>query len=199
VGPKSHGWRGLLRIGLLAGVLLASAGEASQTLGPVGGSGGSLQGSTCNFGPRALVCDGPLCQTAFTQVMVGVQVHTGRWLDRVRGLCVDVDRDGTWRAAVDDAEGAIGSPGGQPVQRVCPRNFAVVGMRGRADWYVDQLRIGCQRLTSRTTVTGDVEWLAPVGGTGGRPFGPLRCSDRPVYQLLGKGHVYVDSLRMVCR
>jgi hypothetical protein len=146
-----------------------------------------------------MVCDGGHCSTRYTQVMVGIQVHAGQWLDRVRGLCVDVNRDGTWRTAVDDAEGAIGSPGGQPVQRLCPRNFAVVGMRGRAGWYVDQLRIACQRLSSRTTTAGDVQWLAAVGGGGGRAFGPLRCADRPVYQLFGKGQVYVDSLRMVCR
>lgn len=198
---RARPWRPLLAAAALASLVAAVAGDADadQTLGPVGGTGGSLQTSTCAFGRREMVCDGPSCHTDYTQVMVGVQVHAGQWLDRVRGLCVEVNRDGTWRTAVDDANGVIGSPGGQPVQRLCPRNFAVVGMRGRAGWYVDQLRIACQRLTSRTTVAGDVQWLAAVGGSGGQAFGPLRCADRPVYLLLGKGNVYVDSLRMVCR
>lgn len=184
---------------VLAGTLAVSAVGEGETLGPVGGPGGVTQSSTCAFGPREMVCDGPTCQSSFTQVLVGAEIHAGAWLDRIRGLCVDVARDGSWRSALEDAEGAVGSPGGQPVQRVCPRNFAVVGMSGRAGWYVDRLRIACRRLTSQIAVAGDVHWLPPVGGDGGQPFGPLRCIGRPVYELFGKGRVYVDSLRMFCR
>ena len=94
---------------------------------------------------------------------------------------------------------SIGGQGGEPFQRVCPRNQFVVGMRGRAGFYVDRLQLACRAVTDKGHPTGAITWLPAVGGNGGNPFGPLTCAGNAAVQFLfGRGGLYVDSISMEC-
>ena len=169
---------------------------AAETLGPAGGTGGTSATSGCG----TLVVPAPFYRTA-PFMLIGVAGRSGNWVDQIRGICMrfdGVNRIAIWRG--DPTQGAsFGGQGGEPFQRVCPRNQAVVGFRGRAGFYVDRLQIGCQAFTDSGQPIGAVTWLTPVGGTGGAPFGPLRCAANGAVQFLsGRGGSYVDSIGLEC-
>lgn len=169
----------------------------AETLGPAGGTGGdpaARSGCGTMLVPARVYRDGP-------HMLIGVAGRSGSWLDQIRAICMrfsSVNNMAIWRG--DAAQGAsIGGPHGQPFEVVCPRNQAVVAMRGRAGSYVDRLRLGCQHFTHRGEPTGEVTWLSAVGGSGGDAFGPLRCAANGAVQFLSaRGRVYVDSVSLEC-
>ena len=169
---------------------------AAETLGPAGGTGGASATSACG----TLIVPAPFYRTA-PFMLIGVAGRSGNWLDQIRAICMrftGVNRIAIWRG--NPTQGAsMGGQGGEPFQRVCPRNQAVVGFRGRAGSYLDRLQIACQAFTDSGHPIGPVTWLAPVGGIGGGPFGPLRCTaNGAVQSLSGRGGFYVDSLGLQC-
>jgi len=168
----------------------------AETLGPAGGSGGDPKTSGCGtmLVPARVYRDGP-------HMLIGVAGRSGKWLDQIRAICLrftSVNLMAIWKG--DPAQGAsIGGQHGQPFEVVCPRNQAVVAMRGRAGFYVDRLQLGCQQFTSRGEPTGEITWLSAVGGSGGDAFGPLRCAANGAVQFLSaRGRVYVDSVSLEC-
>jgi hypothetical protein len=117
--------------------------------------------------------------------------------------------DSTSPAAVTVAPGATfaarGMRTGQTITAVCPANQVVVTFDGRAGSFLDQLRIGCARLTIESgsggtlaVKIGVVTRLSPLGGTGGEAF-----EDGCPAGQIATGHRLealnvVDSLALAC-
>jgi hypothetical protein len=147
-------------------------------------------------------------------VLVGINGRSGSYIDRARGMCAKFV-DGGWTNAVDltSTSGHGSTTGGQPFDIRCPTGSAVVGLTGRAGWFVDQINVFCGRLNpltrraflvlfdERTGVTGESSGHSAVGraGGGGDPQLHLACgSDNPAIGLFGKAHDFVDRLGLAC-
>lgn len=171
----------------------------AETLGPAGGGGGNPE-VISGCGTMAITTRSGAARFPH-HMLIGLAVRAGRWLDQVRAICIrftSVNGMAIWRGVAAQGQ-TIGGRNGEPFQRICPRNQVVVGMRGRAGFYVDRLRIACQAVTDQGRPTGTVTWLSAVGGDGGEAFGPLMCAAGGAVQFLsGKGGVYVDSVNMGC-
>lgn len=99
------------------------------------------------------------------------------------------------RAALSGFESTTagaGGSGGDPFTLRCDGGMALVGVRGRAGAFVDQLRGICAVADGSTLDT------AKAGGDGGSAF-VLRCNDgRVVTGLRGRAGAFVDSIRLDC-
>ncbi|HEU4664310.1 MAG TPA: S8 family serine peptidase [Dokdonella sp.] len=99
------------------------------------------------------------------------------------------------RAALSGFESATasaGGGGGDPFTLRCDAGMALVGVRGRAGAFIDQVRGICAVADGSTLET------AKAGGSGGDAF-VLRCNDgRVVTGLRGRAGAFVDSLRLDC-
>jgi len=71
-------------------------------------------------------------------------------------------------------DGSVGDTG--PTSRRCPANTMLVGVRGHAGQFMDEIAFGCAPLTlslvgaSYVATVGAVSWLTADGGTGGAAF-----------------------------
>lgn len=159
--------------------------DVTEFLSPVlGSTGGNSFTRTCNA----------------NEVMVGVRVHAGSWLDSIAPRCVSVTNAGAWTGAVRTLAPA-GGGGGSLVTLDCPRDHAISGFSGRAGTLVDQLRLECRRLVSRNAlqIEGAPRRTGRVGGTGGKAFGPFHCPGHlPVTAMRGRSGSYVDQVRLLC-
>ena len=149
-----------------------------------GGTGGAHFEQSCKLG----------------EVMVGVQVLFGSWIDGIAVRCIQVNPDGSWSGNVDDFFRTGGVNNGVTVTtQDCPRNSAVFEMAGRADWYIDRLGFRCRPLETATTVSGTSDKIGPFGGNGGEPFGPHDCpSSLAATGLQGNSGDYIDRLQLRC-
>jgi hypothetical protein len=134
------------------------------------------------------------------ETLVGVYGNSaGTYVNRVGAQCVAIDRDGHW---VGDPvnRGSSGTINGDAYSKTCPRDSAISGFRGRGSIFVDQLDFECQAVGSGGKLTGAGTFLGPVGGTGGTPQGPYRCSSgNAAYRLVGRSGGWLDAFGMECR
>ena len=123
----------------------------------------------------------------------------GTYVNRVGVRCIQVDQSGRWIGNPVN-RGTAGTATGTAFTKTCARDFAISGYRGRASQFVDQLDFQCRALTSAGKVTGTVQYLGAVGGTGGTAQGPFSCStSNPVYMLTGRSGSAIDAFGMQCR
>ncbi len=150
----------------------------------IGGGGGA---------PFQLACDAD-------QVLVGVHGRYATYVNQVGPQCVAIDQFGRW----------IGDPVTKPVtgttatgtsfNKLCPRDSAMSGFRGRSAQYVDQIDIECRALTSHGGLTGPGQFLGAVGGPDGSPQALSSCgTGNPVYALYGRSGGWLDSFGVQCR
>jgi hypothetical protein len=148
----------------------------------VGGNGGDASTISC----------------ASNEVLAGVRVKAGYWLDSIEPRCVAVTATGAWSGSVNNGTRAGGS-GGTVARLTCPDNQAVSAISGRAGAYIDQLRLRCSALTSATTVADDSDFLGSVGGTGGDEFDRIDCpSHLAATGFAVRSGAYVDQLKLIC-
>jgi hypothetical protein len=153
--------------------------------GMFGGGGGSSFARTCRNG----------------EVMVGVSVRSGWWIDSIAPRCVSVTNTGAWNGAVRTLARTGGGGGDHTATLDCPNHFAVSGIAGRSGSYVDQLSLECRRLVNQNTfqVADTPQTIGPAGGDGGDDFGPYHCAGQlPVISLNGRSATYVDQVNVVC-
>jgi hypothetical protein len=96
-----------------------------------------------------------------------------------------------------------GMPTGQTMTAMCPPDQVVVTFDGRAGSFVDQLRIGCARLTIEAASTpvvtiGAVTRLAAIGGTGGVAFQDGCPAGRIVTGHRLEVFSVVDTMALAC-
>ncbi|UXI66433.1 S8 family serine peptidase [Tahibacter amnicola] len=95
-------------------------------------------------------------------------------------------------ADFDSVTIAVGGSGGSPFQLRCPQGQLLVGVRGRAGLFIDQLQAVC------AFADGSDSSTASVGGTGGEAFA-RRCQDgRVVVGMRGRSGAFVDQLQLEC-
>jgi hypothetical protein len=123
-------------------------------------------------------------------------------VDRVEAVCAPFTngvRSGSTYGGQSYNGGFIGGSGGQPFELICGTNKAVVGMKGRAGFYLDALSLACAAVNADGTIkSGTTTWTATRGGSGGSVFGPLFCTGRPATDLVGRGGSWVDALEIRC-
>jgi len=148
---------------------------------PVGGTGGAAATLKCDSG----------------QVMVGVTVRSGNWLDSIAPRCATPDATGAW---ANDARGPrAGGSGGTTETERCPSDHAVSAISGRATALIDKLRIRCRPLASETSTTGEEILGGVVGGNGGTEFGRIACpTDLAATGFAVRTGAYVDQLKLIC-
>ncbi len=99
------------------------------------------------------------------------------------------------RRALDgfaSATALAGGGGGDPYSLRCPGGQALVGLKVRAGWFIDQIRGIC------AVADGSGSETQSAGGEGGS-LATLRCNDgRVVTGVRGRSGAYVDSLRIEC-
>jgi YVTN family beta-propeller protein len=149
----------------------------------IGGNGGS---------PYQLSC-------AVDETLVGVHGRYQTVINQIGPQCVQVDQFGRW---IGDPvqRPATGTATGTAFNKVCPRDFAVSGFRGRSGSTVNQLELECRALTGTGGLTGTATSLGPDGGTGGTPQPLQACgTGNPVYGLYGRSGTQIDSFGVLCR
>jgi hypothetical protein len=153
--------------------------------GIAGSSGGTAYELSCGSG-RALV---------------GIKGKAGSFIDKVQGVCAQINYDGSWQGSTS-VTGSAGGSEGTDYNLTCPSGYAISGIKGKAASYIDQLYVLCQALTSNgkiNTYKSQI-WKGPAGSTGGYSFGPLICTDNsiPARMIKGKAGIWVDSIGLGC-
>lgn len=165
--------------------------RTSSTTTVVGGGGGTAYTLDCPS----------------NQVLVGIKGRAGSWIDRIHGVCVKVNYDGSWSGGTTTTSYKGGS-GGTAFSRTCASGYAVSGISGRAGSLVDQIRIYCRKLVNATNdglknagrLTGSRTGLSSVGGGGGQAFGRYDCLDNmPGRGLRGRSGSSLDRIQLYCR
>src|SRR6185503_17423268 len=150
----------------------------------IGGAGGDPYQVSCNS----------------DETLVGVYGRYQTIINQIGPQCVKVDQFGRW----------IGNPVQRPVtgtttagtafSKVCPRDFAMSGFRGRSATSVNQIEVECRALTMFGGLTGTGTFLGADGGTGGTVQALQACgTENPVYALYGQSATQVDSFGVLCR
>ena len=134
------------------------------------------------------------------ETLVGAYGRYQTVINQIGPQCVKVDQFGHW----------IGNPAQRPVtgttatgtafNKLCARDFAVSGFRGRSSTSVDQLELQCRALTPFGGLTGTGTFLGPDGGTGGTVQALQACgTGNPVYAVYGQSGTQVSSFGVLCR
>ena len=134
-----------------------------------------------------------------TAMIVGLQLNTGRLVDRLNVYWYGASEDNTRQ--VDQPIRDLnflsqigGDGGGTNYTQWCPENFVAVGIQGRAGDQVDALGLICGNLDN----TDETYATAVYGGTGGKPFHSV-CA--PGFAMTGldlRSGSLVDSIRGIC-
>jgi hypothetical protein len=120
-----------------------------------------------------------------TKVLIGVVGGAGQWVNRVRGVCMEINNAGGW-IGPESLTDPTATSGGTGFFLKCPRNSAVNALSGRAGQWLDMLQVHCKPLGASGHLTGSMvlardDTKTSVGGSAGNTgFGPNECaSDRP--------------------
>ena len=102
--------------------------------------------------------------------LVGIQGRAGDYIDSIRGVCSRFDEIGNASAPVTTA--TVGGSGGTSSFNLrCPSGEAMVGVRGRAAWWVDQVQIICAPIDENGLAQGaGTRDPFTAGGSGGDAF-----------------------------
>ena len=118
------------------------------------------------------------------RVLTGVRGRSGEWIDRIGPICREIAASGRWMDPEVDAERepeGVGGNGGRPFELRCPRDHAVVQLRGRekdvaglsldaaapTGHVISLLTLGCGRLGGGGQVSsGAVSAVSLTGSAG---------------------------------
>jgi len=166
----------------------------------VSGAGSALQAqNTATIGGAGGLSYSLKCPES--QVLVGVGVIYGQWLDKVTGHCKPVDlNDGSTGSTVS-LTSSVGKyhVGGNGTSAVCPSGYAVKGFKGNAGWYVHQITLICRKLGASARTQAESEQLRSIGAGGGTTSGPYSCGEsKTAIGIQGKAGEYIDSFGLIC-
>ena len=147
----------------------------------IGGEGGSAFDLSC----------------ASDEVLAGIYGNTDTYVNSVGARCVSVAPNGSWIGQPRNA-GTTGTRNGTPFAATCPSGWAVSGFRGRAEDFVNQLAVQCQKLNSADAVGGISQVLSAVGRSNGTQLGPFSCEGAAATGITGKSGSLVDSFGLQC-
>lgn len=92
-----------------------------------------------------------------------------------------------------------GAERGASFERLCPRDHAVKGFRGRFGSLVQRLEIICQPLGAGGRTAGPTRTLSALGQTGDADGGPYYCENQmPATALLIRGRSRVEGFGLAC-
>ena len=168
-----------------------SAGKAidGSTNGDNGSDGGNLIGGT-GGSPFDLSC-------ASGEVLAGIYGYTDTYVNSVGARCVSVTNDGDWIGQPRDAS-LTGTSNGSPYASTCPSGWAVTGFTGRADTFVNQVGLQCQKLDTDSTVRGFSQPLPVAGRSTGTEHTLLNCAGSVATGLTGRSGGWMDSFGLQC-
>jgi hypothetical protein len=166
--------------------MLAASPAAAQNTATVGGTGGNAYSLRCAAG----------------QVLAGIDVFGGGWIDWIVANCVTPGGDGSWQLQwLGVAAGSAGvmHPPYTHWQPQCPEGYAVRGFQGTAGIYLNSISLRCYKLTSPSTTNSTMRSTGTAGGSGGTAYGTLTCSgSKPAVGVRGKAGQYIDSFGLIC-
>jgi len=168
-----------------------SAGKAidGSTNGDNGSDGGNLIGG--NGGTAFdLSC-------ASGEVVAGIYGSTDTYVNSVGARCVAVSDDGDWIGQPRDA-GTTGTTTGRPYAATCPTGWGVTGFTGRADTFVNQVGVQCQKLVSPDAARDFSRPLQTAGRNTGTEHGPLNCAGSVATGLTGRSGAWIDAFGLQC-
>jgi hypothetical protein len=135
------------------------------------------------------------------EVLVGMRVKFGSWIDSAAGRCVKVTSAGAWNGPIRTLA-AVGGGGGNHITTLdCPNGHAISGFSGRGSSYVDQIGLECRLLASQDAFRIDdlPQTKGPAGGTGGQEFVPFHCPGHlPATSLNVRAGNFIDQMSLVC-
>lgn len=181
---------------LLALADAAGAHDNPRNSGAAGGTGGAAFADHCS-------------SHAAGKVLIGIKGRSGGYVDSIRGICASVNQV-LMPESVSSTTHRGGSGGSTAYEFRCPTGHALVGLHGRAGFYIDQVGIKCAPLDTtardgRTIGTPAApEGLAgsfaraTSGGSGGTAFDLTCPGNLPARTLMGRAGTFVDRLQLGC-
>jgi hypothetical protein len=156
---------------------------SERTLPARGGGGGAFNGHVT---PPA--------------VIYGVQVNSGRLVDRITFYYYQPSRPDNIYAGEATASVTFGGNGGANINPVfvCPTNQGVIGLRGASGKYVDRIGVICGNVTTPDPASPS-NAFSPLWGGGGGAFFEDRCEfGRLVDSFNIRNGSVVDNLQAMC-
>jgi hypothetical protein len=131
--------------------------------------------------------------------LVGIKGKAGSFVDRVQGICAQINYDGSWQGSTWTTN-AAGGPGGTSYSLICPTGHAVRELVGRAGSYIDHLGVTCGKLVEDGKLYGGyTNTGSSVGGLGGKDPYTLICpNSKPAQLIRGRASTWVDSISLGC-
>jgi len=105
----------------------------------------------------------------------------------------------SFAAAAGSQSPALGGSGGDAFVTNCSDDEVLVGVRVRADAWLDSIAPRCVKVTDAGAWQGTVRTLAVAGGTGGFPATRDCPRNYAVSGFSGRGGAFVNRLRLECR
>jgi hypothetical protein len=153
----------------------------------------TIGGTVGPSGPSTTTC-------AANAVLIGFKAHTGVYVDGLRPVCIAVTSSGHWTGSATTGQfiGTMGSSSEQHTA-ICPQDTAVEQVSAHSGWWLDELSVSCQTLTTPTTTTNSGGTKVYVGGQdNGAAVGSGNCAGHPIIQVRGTWGNYVNRLTFTC-
>jgi hypothetical protein len=149
-----------------------------------GGSGGSSYTLSCGR----------------DQALVGIKGKEGTYVDRVQGVCAQINIDGSWQGDTTTT-GTAGGVTNNNFNLTCPTGQAVTEITGKSGWYIDKLKVRCGALGQNGRLSSLGSYLSGVAGNSSvtNNFGPLTCvNNQPARLIQGRAATYVHAIGLGC-
>ncbi len=131
------------------------------------------------------------------EVLAGVYGNSSTYINSVGARCVAVDSSGNWIGQPRNLR-TTGTTVGSSYSRTCESGWAVSGFSGRADTFVNQVRLQCRKLDSGSTVSGLARNLARAGPNTGTQQGPFVCGASVATGITGRSGAWMDAFSLQC-
>jgi hypothetical protein len=134
------------------------------------------------------------------RALVGIRGKEGSFVDRVQGVCAQINFDGSWQGDTTTT-GTAGGVTNNNFNLTCPTGQAVTEITGKSGWYIDKLKVRCGALGQNGRFTNLGNYLSGVAGNSSvtNNFGPLTClNNQPARLIQGRAATYVDAIGLGC-
>jgi hypothetical protein len=145
--------------------------------------------------------------TAFTlscgrdNVLIGIKGGAGFFVDRIQGLCTQVNNAGQWVGNVFPTSASAGGNSGSPYELKCPQGSAVGGVRGKSGQWLDRIEILCRDISSSGKTIGSfaASPLLKAGSDAANNWALIACPEvQPANAIRGTAGGYVERVGLSC-